>query len=158
MQPRLSLVVGAILLVLIVGGMSTMAGGGSAPGFDHLYQVSTIDALLEGDYNGTVTIAELGQKGDTGIGTFHRLDGELVMIDGVVFQARSTGEVTRSTSGQTTPFAAVNRFRPDRTSGLAPFSNLSNLERELDGLLASHEHFTMVRVDGLFDQIGRAHV
>lgn len=153
MQPRVSLAIGALVLVVLVIGLSTMAGNGGSPGFDHLYQVSTIDALLEGEYNGTVTIDELGHKGDTGIGTFHRLDGELVMLEGVVYQALATGEVIRASPDQTTPFAAVNRFRTDRSMDLGPFSNLSTLERQLDGLLMSKEHFTMVRVDGTFDYV-----
>lgn len=152
-EPRLSLVAGALLLVLCIFGLSAMPAGGGTPPFDHLYQVSTIDALLEGEYNGTCTIAELVRAGDTGIGTFHRLDGELVMVDGCVYQALSTGEVVRAGSDQTTPFAAVNRFRTDRSFELGPVPNLSSLEEELDGMLATKERFTMVRVDGTFEHV-----
>lgn len=153
MESRVSLAAGALVLALLIVGLSTLIGGGESPVYDQLYQVSTIDALLEGDYNGTVTIDELGRRGDTGIGTFHRLDGELVMLDGVVYQALSTGEVVRASPDQTTPYAAVNRFRPDCEFKLTPVSNLSALEEQLSDLLPSRELFTMVRVDGTFDYV-----
>jgi len=45
---------------------------------DVLFQTSTIDALLEGVYDGEITYRELKQHGDFGIGTFNALDGEMV--------------------------------------------------------------------------------
>jgi acetolactate decarboxylase len=41
---------------------------------DVLYQVSTLNALMEGNFQGTEEIASLKEKGDFGIGTFHSLD------------------------------------------------------------------------------------
>ena len=46
-----------------------------------LFQTSTIDALLEGKYEGDVSFAELGDRGDFGLGTFDALDGEMVCLD-----------------------------------------------------------------------------
>ena len=48
-----------------------------------VYQTSTIAALLDGIYDGDVTIAELLTHGDFGLGTFNHLDGEMVVLDGV---------------------------------------------------------------------------
>ena len=43
-----------------------------------LSQVSTINALLAGVYDGILTVGELKGYGDFGIGTFEGLDGEMV--------------------------------------------------------------------------------
>lgn len=141
-----ALVIGAIALAVV--GMAVQETGR-----DRLYQVSTIDALLQGVYDGTVTVASLEREGDTGTGTFDRLDGELTMLDGVVWQARADGSVSRAPPNETTPFAAVTRFRADRTGALGPAGNFSGLEQRLAGFLSSPNLFAMVRADGTFDYV-----
>ena len=76
-------------------------------GPDTLTQVSTIDALLNGVYDGQLSLKELMTCGDMGIGTFHALDGEMVMVDGEVFQVKASGQVCRPEVAALTPFAAV---------------------------------------------------
>src|SRR6478736_3153623 len=58
-----------------------------------LYQVSTAAALVEGIYQGAVRVGTLREHGDLGLGTFENLDGEMVIVDGRFFQARSDGLV-----------------------------------------------------------------
>lgn len=82
---------------------------------DVLYQVSTIDALLEGLYDGELTIKELKEKGDTGLGTFNTLDGEMIVIDGEVYQIRADGLAYLADDTMRTPFAAVTGFVADET-------------------------------------------
>ncbi|MEN6343264.1 MAG: acetolactate decarboxylase [Methanospirillum sp.] len=142
------LAIGAIVLAIAGMGMAAQETGR-----DRLYQVSTIDALLQGVYDGTVTVAALQREGDIGTGTFDRLDGELTMLDGVVWQARADGSVSRAPANETTPFAAVTRFRPDRTGALGLAGNLSGLEQRLGTFLSSPNLFAMVRVDGTFDYV-----
>ena len=47
-----------------------------------LVQVSTIDALLQGVYDGNTSLQTLGKYGDFGIGTFNGLDGEMILLEG----------------------------------------------------------------------------
>ena len=58
-----------------------------------LYQVSTATALVQGIYQGAVRVGTLREHGDLGLGTFENLDGEMVIVDGQFFQARSDGSV-----------------------------------------------------------------
>ena len=46
-----------------------------------VYQTSTMGALLDGVYEGDVTTRELLRHGDFGLGTFNRLDGEMLALD-----------------------------------------------------------------------------
>ena len=80
-----------------------------------LYQTSTMGALLDGIYDGSVTIAELLQHGDFGVGTFNHLDGEMVVNDGVCYHLSSNGEASVARLDELTPFAAVTSFAPDMT-------------------------------------------
>ena len=43
-----------------------------------IFQTSTMAALLDGVYEGNVSIRELLRHGDFGLGTFNILDGEML--------------------------------------------------------------------------------
>jgi len=123
---------------------------GAFAGRDTLTQVSTIDALLGGLYDGVAPVGSLREAGDLGIGTFHALDGELVMIDGQVFQVRSDGSVRTVDDGVTTPFAAVTFFDADRRVDIPPGTDFTALETLVDGLLPTDNLFYAFRMEGRF--------
>jgi len=83
-------------------------------GEDTITQVSTIDALMTGVYDGPTTLGELRTKGDFGLGTFATLDGEMVLLDGVFYQVTSTGAVLRP-GPEVRPLRAVTFFKADKT-------------------------------------------
>ena len=76
-------------------------------------QWSTIDALLKGHFYGAATLAEVKTHGDFGLGTFEGLDGELLLLDGVVYRVDERGKVTLPADETTTPFVAVATFKAD---------------------------------------------
>ena len=75
-----------------------------------LFQYNTIGALMAGLYDGSLTIAELLEHGDLGIGTLDSIDGELIVLDGKAYQAKGSGEepvVVEVPPTWTVPYAAV---------------------------------------------------
>ncbi|MBV8810544.1 MAG: acetolactate decarboxylase, partial [Acidobacteriaceae bacterium] len=48
-----------------------------------VFQVSTLDALSLGLYQGVYAIAALKQRGDFGLGTFEGIDGEMTILNGL---------------------------------------------------------------------------
>ena len=56
-----------------------------------LYVSAPVNALVEGLYWEDTTIADILARGDFGLGTFNDLDGEMVVLDGQVYQLRSDG-------------------------------------------------------------------
>ncbi len=118
-----------------------------------LYQVSTISALMDGCYDGVISCRALREKGDFGIGTFDRLDGEMILIDGSFFQARSDGTVVPAVSRMRVPFAAVTRFQADTSCTLTNTPEFDVLKTRLDNLRTSDNQFYAFRVDGLFDHV-----
>ena len=62
--------------------------------FVTLFQYNTLGAFMAGLYKGTMTIAELLQHGDLGIGTLDSIDGELIVLDGKAYQVKALGEKT----------------------------------------------------------------
>jgi acetolactate decarboxylase len=80
-----------------------------------VFQTATVAALLDGAYDGDLTVGELREHGDLGLGTFDALDGEMVVVDGEVWRARVDGTVARVADGERTPFAVVTPFTADVT-------------------------------------------
>ncbi len=131
-------------LLAAFGPAPALAGGAS----DSLTQVSVISALMAGDYDGSVGLDKLKTLGDFGLGTFDGLDGEMVVLEGVVYQVRSDGSVAQPGDGERTPFAAVVRFSADRRLQLAAAGSLEQLNQALDALIGSANRFYAVRIDG----------
>ncbi|MDP8298677.1 MAG: acetolactate decarboxylase [Candidatus Tantalella remota] len=120
---------------------------------DTLFQVSTIDALLEGVYDGDVTFKELKTRGDLGIGTFDRLDGEMIFLDGKFYKVRVDGKVYDVGDEETTPFAAVTFFSPDTVAEVSSLANIEQLKEWLDTLIPSENMFYAVKIEGTFGYI-----
>jgi acetolactate decarboxylase len=119
-----------------------------------VFQTSTIGALLEGAYDGDVTIAEVLEHGDHGLGTLNGLDGELVVVDGVAYRAHVDGTLEALPPTELTPFAVVIPFAADITVEVDGPRTLAQLLAEADRHLpggASLVH--AVRVDGVFDSV-----
>jgi acetolactate decarboxylase len=117
---------------------------------DMLTQVSTIDALISGIYDGEVTIGELLRKGNLGIGTFNHLDGEMVVLDGKCYQISSSGKIVAVSDTQKTPFAAVTTFETDTAITITDTLNLEKLEQLIDKLLTNKNLFYAIHISGKF--------
>jgi|GEM_PF-69561 len=122
-------------------------------GQDTAYQVSLIDALLTGLYDGTVALGELKKHGDLGIGTFNKLDGEMLVLDGTVYKMRYNGQAIPMPDSETTPFAAVTFFNADQKISLADIGSYNLLQEKLKGLLTNPNIFYAIRIDGEFDYV-----
>ncbi|MDO4586554.1 MAG: acetolactate decarboxylase [Planctomycetia bacterium] len=78
-----------------------------------LTQVSVIDSLLGGDYDGWMTLKELRSYGNFGLGTIDRIDGELIILDGVFYVWKSNGTIKVPSAETTVPLASIVNFVPE---------------------------------------------
>lgn len=123
---------------------------------DDLYQVSLLNGLMQGDYDGSVTVGELLKHGDTGLGTFDQLDGEMIVINGEVFKAKSDGTVEKQPDDVKIPFSAVGFMDSDYTiDGLDGVQNIEELKKILDKAVNEQgkdkNAFYIIKIDGEFD-------
>jgi acetolactate decarboxylase len=96
-----------------------------------LFQVSTSGALVQGIYERAVSSTFLLKYGDFGIGTLHNLDGEMVVLDGGIYQARSDGTVNKIVDDTGTPFATVVKFAADQDQTIAKCIELRGTQGHL---------------------------
>jgi len=120
---------------------------------DTLTQISTIDALLNGLYDGEITMKQLVQDGDTGIGTFNALDGEMIMLDSTIYQVTADGTVRIPDEKTTTPFAAVTFFDSDLSQKFESGTSYNTFETRLDSLLPTLNLFYAIKLKGVFKQV-----
>ncbi len=149
-----------LLVAVSMGGCISIPGSGCDSGdlfaledTDTLYQVSTIDALLQGVYDGEITVGELKKEGDFGIGTFHELDGEMIFLDGIMYRFDADGKIKEADDNTKTPFAAVTVFGADLTEELGVINDVNELYETLDGFIHTPNIFYAFRIDGVFEYI-----
>ena len=126
-----------------------------ALGIEHhtLYQVSTSAALVQGVYQGCVTVGKIKEHGNFGLGTYDALDGEGLMLDGHVYQALGDGSENEPADSATAPFWVSAEFESDREGMIESVSNWEELCAQIDLLRRSENLFTAIRIDGIFDEI-----
>ncbi|MFC1910926.1 acetolactate decarboxylase [Chloroflexota bacterium] len=117
---------------------------------DALLQISTIDALLNGSYDGVTTFESLKGYGDFGIGTFEGLDGEMVGFDGYFYQVKADGKAYPVVDSMKTPFASVTYFDADITEQLPEVMDFKQLEKFLDSILPTSNIFYAIKIEGTF--------
>jgi len=125
----------------------------SSPRQDSLSQVSTIDALLAGVYEGDVSLKQLLEMGDTGIGTFDCLDGEMLVLDGKVYQIKSDGKVYMPSIDTKTPFAGVVYFQVEDTLVSKQEIDYPSLKKMLDGIAPHKNLFYAFKIKGTFKRM-----
>ena len=134
------------LLLLIIpfafGGCSD-----SQENEDTLFQISTINALLSGDYQGAMTFGELKRHGTFGLGTFDALDGEMIGLDGQFYQIKTDGVAYPVPDSMTTPFAVVTVFDADATIPSQDGMDYEDLKQYLDGLIPDKSIFYAVKIE-----------
>ncbi|HUA74642.1 MAG TPA: acetolactate decarboxylase [Solirubrobacteraceae bacterium] len=118
-----------------------------------LFQTSTVRALLEGGYDGDVTLAELLEHGDLGLGTLDGLDGELIVLEGEAFKARLDCTLERPAHTAKTPYAVVVPFSPGKPVALSGPLDESQLEAALGEQLTAAGRPTAIRIDGRFSEL-----
>lgn len=121
-----------------------------------MYQVSTLQALILGYTRKVVTVKKLLENGDTGLGTFEGVDGEMIVTDGHCYCAANDGSAKEADPETGVPFASVTRMSEGRKIELENISNIEDLKTKLDvtieenfGLNSMH----VVRISGSFNRI-----
>lgn len=120
---------------------------------DTIYQTAPIDALMAGVYDGDYAVGDLKQHGDMGVGTLNALDGELVYVDGQMFQVRVDGKVYPVPDSARAPLAIVTWLDRDIALKAVCATNLDEFCRIMDQALPSVNLFFAIRADGEFDYI-----
>lgn len=123
---------------------------------EKMYQISTLQALSMGYTKAVSTVGELMEHGDTGLGTFEDVNGEMIVCDGHCYKAAEDGSVIEAPADEGVPFASVARFTSGKTFELDSITDIESLKDQLD--LAIEEWFGLnsihiVKITGEFARV-----
>lgn len=120
-----------------------------------VYQVSTLQALVRGDYYGSASMKNLLAHGDTGLGTFRAVAGELIVIDGRCYQVLGDGSAVEARAEDTTPFATVTRLRQKEPLHFSRQASIEMLRQTLNAEIERRgiNDLYVVRIDGHFNRV-----
>ena len=124
--------------------------------FMKYYQVSTLQALALGFSKSVITVGELLQHGNLGLGTFEDVDGEMIVLDGKCYRAQNNGEVVPTENERGVPFASICCFQSHRTETFEKMDTIEQIKEWLT--LRIEEEFGLnsmyaVRINGEFSRV-----
>lgn len=123
---------------------------------NRMYQVSTLQALALGYSRAVITVRELLQEGDTGLGTFEDVNGEMIVLDGHCYRARHDGSVVEPSLDSGVPFSAVARLHGEREFNMEYMPDIRSIRTELTRRIEEHfglNSMHVVRIDGSFERV-----
>ena len=117
-----------------------------------LIQASTLNALMLGNFDKTVSVKDFLHHADTGIGTYTGLDGEAIFEDGVAYKATADGKVSVMQPEDGVAFGTVAKF--DESVPEVELKNISDIEtlkQALEPYVKENQNiFYMIKAKGVF--------
>jgi acetolactate decarboxylase len=154
MQPKAKIILAVVLTFIIALSIFYAAWqyqpNASVVHHDVLFQLAAFNTFSLGNYAGVMSYKDLAMQGDFGIGTFDGLDGEMIALDGVLYQIPSDGVPKQVAVTQTAPYATVTFFEADQTLSASNL-NYTQFRAFLDERLTSKGAIYAIKVTGTFD-------
>jgi acetolactate decarboxylase len=147
---------GLTLIATVIAAIALIAGVPLASADDiptptgWVAQVGTYDYLVQPDYDGLAPVSAVVGESTIGLGTFDRLDGELVMIGGVVYRVGTDGVPRKASMKRSTPWFEGVRFIPQTSMRLAEGTECSALVPLINELATTDGGMVAVRLSGTF--------
>ena len=120
---------------------------------DILFQASSLDSLVKGSYEGKLTIHELLNHGDFGLGAVEYMDGELICLDGECYRVATDGMTHELSSASKVAFASVVFFQSHKTFEILQQENFTGLQKYLDNKLLDKKDIFVIKINGFFSDI-----
>lgn len=120
---------------------------------NHIYQFSLLNALMDGVSENGISVSTLLGKGNQGLGTFSRMNGELLFLDGKVYQLQAEGNIREADESDQIPFAVSTKFVPQRSKEVK-LSDKDDIDKVLDEFRGKTKNLFMTyRIKGRFDYL-----
>ncbi|HVI44652.1 MAG TPA: acetolactate decarboxylase [Chitinophaga sp.] len=118
-----------------------------------LFQAGVASAFIGGLYHAVYSYPQLKQHGDFGLGAPDKLDGEIVMLNGKIYQTQYTGRTFEVKDTGSTSLAMVTFFK-NKQRIIVPYAmNKNELFRYLDSTLQHPNTIYAIHINGAFDSV-----
>lgn len=116
-------------------------------------KIGSINMLTAGLFEGFASCSSIAAAGEVGLGTFHGLDGEMVLVDGGLFRIGIDGNAQRVGDDATSPFAVAGTFESPTRIELAACDGWDGLMQAMDAHLPNRNRPAVIRIDGTFTRM-----
>ena len=117
-----------------------------------MIQASTLNALMLGNFDETVSVKDFLHHADTGLGTYTGLDGEAIFEDGVAYKATADGKIVVMKPTDGVAFGTVAKF--DESVPVVELTGIKDIEAlksALEPYVAGNKNvFYMIKAVGDF--------
>lgn len=120
---------------------------------DMIYHYSVLKALDNGVLEGDLKIEDLKKYGNFGLGTFNKMDGEMIVYDSKVYRISQDGNVGEPPGETLIPYTVVSFFNVDDTLKLDGDIDYTALKNFVDRRIPSKNTFYAFLIQGEFDYI-----
>lgn len=118
-----------------------------------LYQFSNLKVFNNKGYDGELTLEGLKKYGDTGLGTFNGLDGELILIDGSVYQADGDCEIKTTNQAAMIPFAVMGTLHDTKELCLKQPLSMLEVGKKFDELIGHDDPIVLAMITADFESL-----
>ena len=148
-----ALIIMGLLAVSAVSAQNSLFFGNNND--DSMYQVSLMQAFMHGEYNGVVTVGDLKSHGDIGLGTFEGVNGEMIILDGIIYQAAADGSINVMSDNEKIPFATITKFDEDAKIDDITAKDFNDLTSQLDKEIEKYgtNNMYVIKIKGDFKNI-----
>lgn len=115
-------------------------------------QLGTMHSVEEGHYDGSYESARLLDYGDLGLGTFDKLDGEMIITDHRVWQVKADGTINDA-QNLSALLATVTEFSPTLSQELIEPRGKEAFQQLIEELVPNKDQVIAIRVRGVFSRI-----
>ena len=141
--------IAAVLLSLTLGNTSLHAQNKE----NTLFTAGFANAFIGGLYDGFYPYSFLKQHGNFGLGAPDKLDGELVVLDGKIYQTQHTGKTFEVKDALLTPFSVVNFFKADKRIFVKNGLSKSQLFKFIDSIVSNPNAIVALHLKGRFKSV-----
>lgn len=117
-----------------------------------VYHMYTANSVIQGKFDGQITIDELLKHGNFGLGTLNGLNGEMIIYNGIAYSANHKGELRIIDKNEQTPFAAITHFTNSKSLKLNNVS-LKDLTSILDNEIEDEKFFYAIKIEATYSFI-----
>ena len=148
---RLAIIATTLAAIALVASVPLATADDAPTPAGWVSQIGTFDYLVQPDYDGLAPVRD-GVRGATiGLGTFDRLDGELILIGGTTYRVGIDGIPRVVSTSRTTPWVEAVRFTPQASMRVPAGTECSALAPLIDDLAGTTGGMVAARLIGTFD-------
>ena len=120
---------------------------------DMIFHYSVLKALDNGVLEGNMKVGDLKHHGDLGLGTFNKLNGEMIILDHVVYRVLPDGKIVQPDDNTLIPYSVITFYHQDDTLSLSGEINYQALKAYVERRVPSRNFFYAFRITGEFGYI-----